>query len=96
MRFHHSAPRDIVAGVPIVMMGTEHRLGTDISLKRKRGGRGKDKAEAGRPRKKCKICGQLGMSEKEQLECKGKGGKRWCPNNDRLAVHLAAQREHNT
>jgi hypothetical protein len=68
MRLHHSAPRDIVAGVPIVMMGTEHRLGTDISLKRKRGGRGKDKAEAGRPRKKCKMCGQLGMSEKEQQE----------------------------
>jgi hypothetical protein len=77
MRLHHSVPRDIVAGVPIVMTGTEHMLGTDISLKRKRGGRGKVIAEAGRPRKKCKIsAGQLGMSEKEQLECKGKGGKR--------------------
>jgi hypothetical protein len=38
MQLHHSVPRDIVAGVPIVMMGTEHMLGTDISLKRKRGG----------------------------------------------------------
>jgi hypothetical protein len=38
MRLHHSVPREIVAGVPIVVMGTEHMLGTDISLKRKQGG----------------------------------------------------------
>jgi hypothetical protein len=31
MRSHNSTPRDAVAGVPIVMMGTEHGLGTDHS-----------------------------------------------------------------
>jgi hypothetical protein len=81
MGLHHSAPRDIIAGVPI-----EHMLGTDLSLKHKQGGQGNDKAEAGRPRNTCKICGQLGKSKKEQLECKGKGSKRWCPNNYQLAV----------
>jgi hypothetical protein len=58
------------------MMGTEHGLGTNPSLKHKQGGKGKDKAEAGRPKKKCKICGQLGKIKKEQLECKGNGRKR--------------------
>jgi hypothetical protein len=48
----------------------------------------------------CKICGQLGIIhvwvKRSSLSAKEIGGKRWRPSNDRLAVQLAAQRQHNT
>ena len=83
------APRNSVAGGIIAPITR-----AEAPQKRKQGERGKDKPGTTRPKKKCKTCRTLGYPEVVQLNCRGKGGRKFCPRSRELEAMEALQNMH--